>query len=134
MLFAAAAAANAQKVYIDYDNQADLTKYKTFAMATAGQDDLSKTSPLAHQHILDSLRQKLTSSGKFTETKDNPDLYVTYHVTSKEETNVSTMPTGYGYGYGAGLGWGLLLWRRRLGGLHHHRQHLHGGDALLRHL
>jgi hypothetical protein len=101
---AAAAAANAQKVYIDYDKTADLTKYKTFQIATTGQDDLSKVSPLAHQHLLDSLRQKLTAGGRFTEVQSDPDLYVTYHVTSKEETNVSTM--GYGYGYGPGWGGG----------------------------
>ena len=57
VLFVGAAAANAQKVYIDYDKQADLTKYKTFAMASTGQDDLSKISPLAHQHVLDKLRE-----------------------------------------------------------------------------
>jgi hypothetical protein len=104
VLFAAAAAASAQKVYIDYDKQADLKKYKTFALATAGQDDLSGISPLAHQHVLDSLRQKIKEGGKLTETETNPDLYVTYHVTAKEETNVST--TGYGYGYGPGWGGG----------------------------
>jgi hypothetical protein len=99
-----ATAVQAQKVYIDYDKQADLSKYKTFAMATTGQDDLSTVSPLAHQHIYDSLRQKIAAGGRLTETKTDPDLYVTYHVTSKEETNVST--TGYGYGYGPGWGGG----------------------------
>ncbi len=103
-LLAGATAIQAQKVYIDYDKTADLSKYKTFALATTGQDDLSAASPLAHQHILDSLRQKIASNGKLTETKTEPDLYVTYHVTSKEETNVST--TGYGYGYGPGWGGG----------------------------
>ena len=103
-LLAGATAIQAQKVYIDYDKTADLTKYKTFALATTGQDDLSTASPLAHQHILDSLRQKIASNGRLTETKTNPDLYVTYHVTTKEETNVSTM--GYGYGYGPGWGGG----------------------------
>jgi hypothetical protein len=104
LLFLAVTAANAQKVYIDYDKQADLSKYKTFAMASTGQDDLSQVSPLAHQHIYDKLRQVIAQGGRLTETKDNPDLYVTYHVTSKEETNVSTM--GYGYGYGPGWGGG----------------------------
>ena len=104
LLFVVAGAANAQKVYIDYDKQADLKKYKTFAMATTGQDDLSQTSPLAHQHIFDKLRQEIAEGGKLTETKDNPDLYVTYHVTAKEETSVST--SGYGYGYGPGWGGG----------------------------
>ena len=103
-LLAGATAIQAQKVYIDYDKTADLAKYKTFALATTGQDDLSTASPLAHQHILDSLRQKIASNGRLTETQTNPDLYVTYHVTAKEETNVSTM--GYGYGYGPGWGGG----------------------------
>jgi hypothetical protein len=103
-LLAGATAIQAQKVYIDYDKSADLTKYKTFALATTGQDDLSTASPLAHQHILDSLRQKIASNGRLKETETNPDLYVTYHVTTKEETNVST--TGYGYGYGPGWGGG----------------------------
>jgi hypothetical protein len=104
LVLAGAAAANAQKVYIDYDKQADLSKYKTYAMATTGQDDLSQVSPLAHQHIFDALRQKIAAGGRLTEVKENPDLYVTYHVTSKEETSVST--SGYGYGYGPGWGGG----------------------------
>jgi hypothetical protein len=104
LLLALAAAANAQKVYIDYDKQVDLSKYKTFQMATTGQDDLSGVSPLAHQHVIDKLRQTISAGGRLTETQTDPDLYVTYHVTSKEETNVSTM--GYGYGYGPGWGGG----------------------------
>ena len=104
VLFVIAGAANAQKVYIDYDKQADLSKYKTFAMASTNQDTLEGVSPLAHQHVIDKLRQTIAQGGRLKESNTDPDLYVTYHVTSKEETNVSTM--GYGYGYGPGWGGG----------------------------
>jgi hypothetical protein len=104
LLFVVAGAANAQKVYIDYDKSADLKSYKTFAMATTNQDDLSTVSPLAHQHVIEKLRSTIVAGGRLTETKDNPDLYVTYHVTSKDETSIST--SGYGYGYGPGWGGG----------------------------
>lgn len=106
---AAGSAAHAQKVYIDYDRDTDLTQYKTFAIApSTGAADLSQVSPLAHQHLVDGLKRRILEGGKLTENASDPDLLVTYHVTSEEEMTLST--TGYGYGYGPRWG-GAYAWR-----------------------
>jgi hypothetical protein len=71
--------AAAQKVYIDYDHEAQLDKYKTFTFVPNPEGDLSKRSPLMHKRILDALRAQIGAN--LTEAASNPDLAVTYHVT-----------------------------------------------------
>lgn len=103
--------AAAQKVYIDYDHEAQLDKYKTFAFIPNPEGDLSQRSPLMHKRVLDALRAQIGSN--LTEAASNPDLAVTYHVTTKEETQLNTSSMG-GYGYGPGWGggyyWGGSGW------------------------
>jgi hypothetical protein len=109
---AIASVASAQKVYIDFDKTANLSSYKTFTIVEPqGEDSLAQRSPLAHQHLIEGIRKRIAAGGKLTESKTNPDLAVTYHVSSKEEANVSTtgyaMGPGWGGGYyWAGGGWG----------------------------
>jgi len=107
-----AAAAGAQKAYIDYDHTANLSSYKTFAIAEPkGENSLAERSPLAHQHILAELKKRILAAGNLKESTTDPDLYVTYSVASKEEMSMSTsgyaMGPGWGGGYyWAGGGWG----------------------------
>jgi hypothetical protein len=54
------------------------------------------------QRIQDAIIAKLKAAG-LTETSDNPDIFVTYHISSKDSTVYST--TGFGYG-GYWGGWG----------------------------
>ena len=94
--------AAAQKVHVDYDQSADFNAYKTFAWASTPETSLQGESPLMHSRIKNAIEYHLTSGG-LTEVEDNPDLYVTYHTSSKEEVQLHT--TGMGYGYGGGWGW-----------------------------
>jgi hypothetical protein len=99
VLFAMPAAA--QKVYVDYDRNAIKNDYKTFAWQDTGPT-MQEYAPLMHTRIKNGIEHYLTKGGHI-EDLDNPDLYVTYHTSSKEEVQFSV--TGYGYGYGAGWGW-----------------------------
>ena len=97
-----AAPAAAQKVYVDYDRSADFGSYKTFAWGPTPETSVRDQSPLMHSRIKNSIEYHLTEGG-LVEDAENPDLYVTYHGSSREETTLHT--TGMGYGYGRGWRW-----------------------------
>jgi len=99
ILLLAVAPAAAQKVYVDYDEQADFDKYKTFAWADTSEVSLKDSSPLMDSRIKNAIEYRITKGGMVEDTK-NPDLYVTYYTEEKEEVRIHT--TSYGYGYGGG--------------------------------
>ncbi len=92
----------AQKVHVDYDRSAMSNEYKTFAWAKTPETSLQSESPLMHSRIKNAIEYHLTEGGMIENT-ENPDLYVTYHTSSKEEIQLHT--TSMGYGYGGGWGW-----------------------------
>jgi hypothetical protein len=90
----------AQKVTIDYAKGFDFKNVKTFEYAPTEKTDAK--DPLMNDRIVGLIKQKLTEDG-LKEVDENPDIYVTYHMTTKENTVFNT--TGFGYG-GFGPGWG----------------------------
>lgn len=102
VLVAVAVPAAAQKVYVDYDRNADFSTYRSFAWAETPPTSLEANFPLAHSFIKNSIELELTGAG-LIEDLDDPDLYVTYHTASKE--SLQLMVTAYGYSYGPGWGW-----------------------------
>jgi len=64
--------------------------------------DSNTSNELMDGRIKDAIVRELTQGG-LKQVDANPDLFVTYHFTSKENTVYNT--TGFGYG-GFGLGWG----------------------------
>jgi hypothetical protein len=84
---------------VDYDRDADLSKYRTFAWANTPETSLEKVNPFMHSKIVNSIEYYLTEGG-LTENTDDPDLFVTYHTNGKEEVRVDTSHFGYGYGGG----------------------------------
>ncbi len=111
VLALAAIPAAAQKVYIDYDADADFGSYKTFAWGPTPEVSLSDSSPLMHSRIKNAIEYQLTTSGAIEDT-ENPDVYVTYHGEESEGMRVDTNQWGYGYGgswrwdpyWGGGMG------------------------------
>ena len=107
------APAAAQKVHVDYDRSVDFGTYKTFAWGRTPDTSLEAESPLMHSRLKNAIEYRLTEGG-MTEDTENPDVYVTYHTSSKEEIQLHT--TGMGYGYGGGWGydpyWGGIFTRR----------------------
>jgi hypothetical protein len=99
----AATPALAQKITIDYAHDFDFEKIKTFQYVDT--PDSNMKDELMHGRTKDAIIRELTEGGlKLVE--ENPDIFVTYHVTTKENTVYNT--TGYGYGgyHGGWYGWG----------------------------
>lgn len=102
LIIAAAVPAAAQKVYVDYDREADFSKYRTFAWAETPPTSLEANFPLGHSFIKNSIELELTGGG-LIEDLDDPDLYVTYHTASKE--SLQLMVSAFGYAYPPTWGW-----------------------------
>jgi hypothetical protein len=89
--------AAAQKVTVDWDRGADLDAFKTFAWAETAPTSLEANYPMVHSFIVKSVQIELVGGGLEQDAKD-PDLYVTYHTSTKE--NLQFMTTAFGYSYG----------------------------------
>lgn len=90
------------KVHVDYDRNATFASYKTFAWMEPNGYDLEDSDPLVHKRIVNYIEAKMQQGG-LKEVTSNPDLLVTYYVSTKEETQINTVSMGYGYG--PGWGW-----------------------------
>jgi hypothetical protein len=102
----------AQKIFIDYDHEYDFDKITTFAWADTEETSVQAQNPLLHSRIVNAIEHYMVEGG-LTEAEENPDVYVTYHASSKEEMSLNTSSLGYGYpggwgwgGYGYGYGYG----------------------------
>ncbi len=99
----AMAGCSSTTVHVDYDRNANPANYKTFWWAESPTgDDLSDANPLLHKRIVDYIEAKLQADG-LVKDRENPDLYVTYYVATREELSLNT--TTMGYGYGPGWAW-----------------------------
>jgi hypothetical protein len=99
----AAIPASAQKVNIDYAHEFDFNSVKTFQYVET--EDSNAGSQLTHDRIKNAIIRELEEGG-LKQVDADPDLYVTYHITTKEKTVYNTTNFGYG-GYGGGwYGWG----------------------------
>ena len=98
--------ASAQKVYIDYDREYDRSEVKTFRWKKTDDTSLAEVSPFLHSQIVNGIEYYLHQGG-LHEVEADPDVFVTYHTSSKEEMSINTDHYGYGYGggwYGHGCG------------------------------
>ncbi len=103
VLTLAATPAMAQKVTVDYAHDFDFDGIKTFQYVDTKESN-SKNELMAGR-ITDLIKKELREGG-LTEVQENPDLFVTYHVTTEELSSFNTTSMGYG-GYGGyGPGWG----------------------------
>ena len=99
--------AMAQKVTIDYAHDFDFKGIKTFQYVDTAESNIR--NQLMADRVAAMLKKELTEGG-LKEVTENPDIYVTYHFTSKENTSYNTTSMGYGgYGgyYGGWGGWGM---------------------------
>lgn len=94
--------AGAQSVYVDYDRSVDFDSFRSFAWAETPQTSIRGESPLTHSRIKNAIEHYLAEAG-LVEDAEQPDLYVTYHTSSKEEVRLNT--SSYGAGYGPRWGW-----------------------------
>jgi hypothetical protein len=90
----------AAKVYIDYDHEADFSKYHKFKYKESAETD--SDNPLMHDRVVEMIKERLVAAG-FEEVDSDPDMYVIYHVTTENQHR--DIPRSFGVGYGGGWGW-----------------------------
>jgi hypothetical protein len=88
----------AQKVTIDFDRNADFSKYRTYSF---GQGTPAPET-LTNQRIQEAIERQLAEKG-LTRVEHDPDLIVVYHCAVDRETRLNTTYLG---GWGWGRGWG----------------------------
>lgn len=113
LMVLAAAPAAAQKVYVDYDAYADFSSYKSFAWVDTNTTSLKVDYPEVDSMIKNNLEYYMVKGGLIEDTKD-PDLYITYHASTANQTQFMT--STFGYGYGAGWNWGSYWGPRMVSG------------------
>lgn len=90
----------AQKITIDYAHDFDFSQVKTFTYVDT--PDSNTGNDLADDRLRNAILTELREGG-LNQVASDGDLYVTYHVTTQDNTTFNT--TSYGYG-GWGPGWG----------------------------
>jgi hypothetical protein len=90
----------AQKITIDYAHEFDFSKVKTFAYVET--EDTNTGNSLTDDRIKNAILRELREGG-LELVESDADLYVTYHIATKDITSFNT--TSFGYG-GWGPGWG----------------------------
>ena len=73
----------ASTAHIEKDDNTDFSKYRTFAwVEKEGQDknDLKKNNDLAEQKIRDAVSKELEKTAGWRESKNNPDILLSYDV------------------------------------------------------
>jgi len=102
----AALPAAAQKVTIDYAHDYDFKSVKTFQFVES--KDSKASDSLMDGRIKDAIINRLTESG-LTQVEADPNIYVTYGITTQKNAVYNTTSMGYG-GFGAGWrGWGMSM-------------------------
>ncbi len=103
VLALAATPAMAQKVNIDYAHDFDFKSVKTFQYVDT--KDSNVKNQLMADRIEEMIKKEMREGGT-VEVQSDPDIYITYHVTTEENTRYNTTSMGYG-GYGGYYGgWG----------------------------
>jgi hypothetical protein len=95
--------ATAQKVTIDYAHDFDFDSLETFQYVETAET--SAGNQMMADRVTSMIVKELEEGG-LQQVDSDPDLYVTYHYTSKENTTFNTTNFGYGGTWGGYYGWG----------------------------
>jgi hypothetical protein len=105
LLLALATPCMAQKAFVDWDKDYDFDSVESYAWV---KPENFAENPLMNQRIINAIDYHLSMGGmREVGQNDDPDVYVTYHGSSKEQYNINSTNFGYGYGggwYGHGYG------------------------------
>ena len=99
------APAVAAKPQIQWDQEYDFSKVKTFMWKDTAGESLAQSQPFLHSHIINAIEYQLSNVG-WREVDSGADVMVTYY--GSTETNYRLQSDSFGYsfgGYGRG-GWG----------------------------
>ena len=103
----------AQKDYVYYDTYAKFDSFKSFAWVDTNTTSLKTDYPEVDSMIKNNIEYYLVKGGMVEDLED-PDLYVTYHASTQNQTQFMT--STFGYGYGAGWNWGSYWGPRMVSG------------------
>jgi hypothetical protein len=103
----------AQKITIDYARDFDFDSVETFTYIETKDSNMG--NDLMDNRVRDEIIREMKEGG-LKQVESGADIYITFHVTSEDNTTFHT--TGYGYGgYGPGWGgYGRYGYGRRYGG------------------
>jgi hypothetical protein len=107
LILLAAMSAFAQKITVEFDQAADFTKYKTFAIRDGqlNSKNPALNSELIKKQIEADIARDLTAKGLQMVASGPADLNVRYRFGSARKTEVDTYPAGW-------RGWGTRVVRR----------------------
>ena len=89
----------AQKVSVDYDRNADFSRYRTYAFLESKNP---ASSQLWCERVLDNIQLKLAVKGLLpAKAGESVDLFIVYNAGIREQTAIE----GYNYNYGPGWRW-----------------------------
>ena len=97
LLASLAGACSTLKTSVDWDHNADFSKYKTWSWKSTG--DIP--DPIWSRRVEDVLEDTLAARG-LTKVKDGGDLWGVVHARFSTDYQVNTWNTGWGYGWGWG--------------------------------
>ena len=106
LVFSFAAAAFAQKVTVEFDQAADFSKYKTFAIRDGqlNSKNPALNSELVRKQIDADIQRNLTARGLTMVASGPADLNVRYHFGSARKAEIERYPAGW-------RGWGTRVVR-----------------------
>jgi hypothetical protein len=87
------------KAYIDYDQHADFSTFKTFKYYETLETSVEDEAPMTHR-LIRALIMKQLHDGGMKRVEEDPDVYVTYHTDTSSGLRMNT--TNYMYHYSAG--------------------------------
>jgi hypothetical protein len=87
----------------DYDPAVNFSTFSTYDWI----DSEGQVDDITSSRVRQSVDAAMTAKG-FTQSTSNPDLAVSYQVTSAERRSYNTVNTGWGGGY-RGAGWGMSM-------------------------
>jgi len=87
----------------DYDPQVDFSAFSTYDWI----DSQGEVDNITSSRIRQSVDGAMTAKG-FSQSSSNPDVAVSYQVTTAQRSSFTTVNTGWGGGYGWG-GWGMSM-------------------------
>ena len=90
----------AQKVHIDYAHDFDFEAAETFQYVNT--EESNSSNPMMADRIEAMIKKEMKEGGA-VEVTENPDIFITYHITTEQQTSYTTTSFGYG-GYGGGWG------------------------------
>ncbi len=87
----------------DYDPQVNFSDFSTYDWVDSQGEVNNITSGRVHQSV-----DAAMAARGFSQSSSNPDLAISYQITSAERRSFNTVNTGWGGGYGRG-GWGMSM-------------------------